>query len=64
MFRSGVALLIVGLAAASLGILAVGSMSLPLPGGWHFTLFLPGTGALVGVTGLAIIAWSVLRSSD
>jgi hypothetical protein len=64
MFKSGVALTLVGLAVAATGLLAIRSVSMPLPGGWHLTLFLPGIGALVGMAGVAIVAWSRLTSSD
>jgi hypothetical protein len=64
MFRLGMALAIVGVAVAATGILAVGSVSLPLPGGLHFTLFLPGAGALVALIGAIVMAWSRLRSGN
>lgn len=58
----GLALTIVGVAVAAIGVLAVGSVSLPLPRGLHFTLFLPGTGVLVAVIGIVVIALSRLKS--
>ena len=62
MLRSGIALIVVGLAAAAIGALAVESMSVPLPGGWHFTLFPRGVGVLLAVAGVGVAAASAVRA--
>lgn len=62
MFRAGVALTIVGLAIVAIGVLAIPSVTVPLPAGLHSALFLPGSGGLVAVIGVGVVAWSRLRS--
>lgn len=64
MFRTGAALTIIGVGIAAIGLLVIGSVTVPLPGGLHSTIFLPGSGALVAVIGVGVMAWSRLRSED
>ena len=62
MFKAGAALIVVGLAVAAIGSLSVESMSAPLLGGWHFTLFPRGVGVLLVVAGIGVVAVSALRA--
>ena len=62
MFRAGVALTVVGLGLAAIGTLAVESMSVPLPGGWHFTLFPRGIGVLILIAGVGLMILSAVRT--
>jgi hypothetical protein len=62
MFRAGAALTIVGVAIVAIGVLAIPSVTVPLPGRLHSTFFLPGSGGLVAVIGVGVMVWSRLRS--
>jgi hypothetical protein len=64
MFQAGAALTIVGLAVVAIGLLAMPSVTIPLPAGLHWTIFLPGSGGLIAVVGVCVMAWSRLRSDD
>jgi hypothetical protein len=61
MFRTGVALTIVGLAAVAIGTLAIPSMTMPLPGGWHSTVFPRGVGVLILVAGVGLVVLSAVE---
>lgn len=64
MFKAGAALAIVGVAIVAIGLLAIPSVTMPLPAGLHSTFFLPGSGGLIAVIGVCVMAWSRLRSDD